>query len=208
MRKRLLAGLAVAFGSITSLPAMTTHAANQRTIADVLLSDTARDHADGFDQRWWDFDIVTQAVLLFPDIAAAAGDADANLTVFAPTDAAFRALVQDLTGQQLDAEADVFAAVAGLGTDTVRAVLTYHVVPDAISYGAAARAVASGPATLPTLNGATLTAERAAGWWRLIRLVDQDPDLRDPIVVFPNVRGTLANGYVHGIDRVLIPVDL
>jgi hypothetical protein len=24
----------------------------------------------------------------------------------------------------------------------------------------------------------------------------------------PNVRGKLANGYIHGIDRVLIPVDL
>ena len=32
----------------------------------------------------------------------------------------------------------------------------------------------------PTLNGATLTAER----------------------------GRLVNGYIHGIDRVLIPVDL
>jgi len=116
--------------------------------------------------------------------------------------------VRDLTGQRLDSEADVFAAVAGLGTDTVAAVLTYHVVPDAISYGAAARAVASGPATLATLNGATLTAESIGGWWRLIRLVDQEPDLRDAIVVFPNVRGKLANGYIHGIDRVLIPVDL
>ena len=60
----------------------------------------------------------------------------------------------------------------------------------------------------PTPNGATLTAESTAGWWRLIRLVDQDPDLRDPIVVLPDVRGKLASGYIHGIDRVLIPVDL
>src|SRR5262249_23722061 len=125
----------------------------------------------------------------------------------APTDSAFRALVHDLTGQWLRSEADVFAAVAGLGVDTVKSVLLYHVVPASISYGDARRAVAAGPATLPTLNGARLTAERT-GWWGLIRLVDQDPDLRDPIVVFPNVRGKLANGYIHGIDRVLIPVDL
>ena len=208
MRKRFLAGLAAVVGIITSVPATSAHAASQRTIADVLLSDSARDDADGFDHRWWDFDIVTQAVLLFPDIAAAASDPDADLTVFAPTDSAFRALVQDLTGQRLDSEAAVFAAVAGLGVDTVKAVLTYHVVPAAVSYGEARRAVASGPTTLPTLNGATLSAETTGGWWRLIRLVDQEPDLRDPIVVFPNVRGRLANGYIHGIDRVLIPLDL
>jgi len=208
MRKRFLAALAVGVGLLTSMPATSAHAASQRTIADVLLSDTARDDADGFDHRWSDFDIVTQAVLLFPDIAAAAAEPDATLTVFAPTDAAFRALVQDLTGQRLDSEADVFAAVAGLGIDTVRAVLTYHVVPTELSYGAARRAVESGPVSLPTLNGATLTAESTGGWWRLIRLVDQEPDLRDPIVVLPNVHGKLANGYIHGIDRVLIPVDL
>lgn len=208
MRKRFLAALAAGLGLITALPATSVQAASQRTIAEVLLSDSARDGTDGFDHRWWDFDIVTQAVLLFPDIAAAASDAEADLTVFAPTDSAFRALVQDLTGQRPDSEAAVFAAVAGLGVDMVKTVLTYHVVPASISYGDARRAVASGSATLPTLHGATVSAESAGRWWRLIRLVDQDPDLRDPIVVLPNVQGRLANGYIHGIDRVLIPVDL
>jgi uncharacterized surface protein with fasciclin (FAS1) repeats len=208
MRKSILAGLAIAVGSIASLPVTSAHAASQSTIADVLLSDSARDDANGFDHRWWDYDIVTQAVLLFPDLAAAASNPDAELTVFAPTDGAFRALVHDLTGQWVASEADVFAAVAGLGVDTVKSVLLYHIVPASISYGDARRAVASGPAELPNLNGATLTAEGTGGWWGLIRLVDQDPDLRDPIVIFPNVRGKLANGYIHGIDRVLLPVNL
>jgi hypothetical protein len=208
MRKRSLAGLAAAVSLTIVLPATSADAANQRTIADVLTADTSRDDANGFDNRWWDFDIVTQAVLLFPDIAGAASDPDAELTVFAPTDAAFRALVHDLTGEWLGSETDVFGAVAGLGVDTVKSVLTYHIVPAAISYGAARRAAASGPAALPTLNGVTVSAEFTGGWMRLIRLVDQDPDLRDPVVILPNVRGQLANGYVHAIDRVLVPVDL
>jgi uncharacterized surface protein with fasciclin (FAS1) repeats len=87
-------------------------------------------------------------------------------------------------------------------------VLLYHIVPAALSYGDARRAVAAGPTTLPTLNGATISAELTGGWVHSIRLVDQDPDLRDPVVIFPNVRGRLANGYIHGIDRVLVPADL
>jgi hypothetical protein len=208
MRKRFLAGLAVAVGLMTALPATPTHAASQRTIADTLLRDSSGDDGEGFDHRWWDYDIVTQAVLLFPDITAVASDRTADVTLFAPTDSAFRALVQDLTEQRLDSEASVFAAVAGLGPETVKSVLLYHVMAASVSYGDARRTVASGPAALPTLNGATISAESTGGWWRLIRLVDQDPDLRDAIVVFPNVQGKLANGYIHGIDRVLIPVDL
>src|SRR6478672_3271858 len=85
-----------------------------QTLAEILLSDSAKDNADGFDQRWNDFDIVTQAVLLYPDLVAAASNPDLDLTVFLPTDQAFRKLVQDLTGQQLKTEAEVFGAVAGL----------------------------------------------------------------------------------------------
>ena len=42
----------------------------------------------------------------------------------------------------------------------------------------------------------------------MIRLIDQDPDARDPRVIEPNLGGALLNGYVHGIDRVLRPVNL
>ena len=55
-------------------------------------------------------------------------DPNAQLTVFLPNDLAFRRLVFDLTGTWPRSEADVFAAVAGLGTDTVKTVLTYHIV--------------------------------------------------------------------------------
>lgn len=96
------------------------------TLADILLSDSAKDGPDGFDHRSKDYDIVTQAVLLFPDLVAAASDPNAQLTVFLPNDGAFRRLVHDVTGKWYRSEADVFNAVASLGTDTVKQVLQYH----------------------------------------------------------------------------------
>ena len=81
------------------------------TLADVLLSD-----GNQFDANPFDYDIVTEAVLLFPDLVAAASDPNAELTVFLPNDWAFRKLVADLTGRWPLREQAVFDAVAALGT--------------------------------------------------------------------------------------------
>ena len=177
-----------------------------QTLAQILLSDSAGDDANGFDDNWKDFDIVTQAVLLYPDLVAAASNPDLKLTVFLPTDGAFRKLVKDLTGQRLRSESEVFAAVAGLGLDTVKTVLTYHIiVGSAIDYRTARH---SDGAVLTTLQGGTLTVDAGGPWCRSVRLIDNDPDARDPIVVLPNVGGEATNGFAHGIDRVLRPIDL
>jgi uncharacterized surface protein with fasciclin (FAS1) repeats len=177
-----------------------------QTLAEILLSDSAKDDADGFDRRWNDFDIVTQAVLLYPDLVAAASNPDLDLTVFLPTDQAFRKLVQDLTGQRLRTEAEVFGAVAGLGLDTVKTVLTYHIiVGSAIDYRTARK---SDGAVLTTLQGGTLTVDVRGHHGHTVRLVDNDPDDRDPTIVRPNVGSEATNGFAHGIDRVLRPIDL
>jgi uncharacterized surface protein with fasciclin (FAS1) repeats len=178
-----------------------------QTLAEILLSDSAKDDADGFDHRWYDYDIVTQAVLLFPDLVAAASNPDLDLTVFLPNDQAFRKLVKDLTGQRLATESEVFAAVASLGVDTVKTVLTYHIiVGSAIDYRTARQ---SDGAVLTTLQGGTLTVDvHGHRWCRTVQLVDNDPDARDATVVDPNVGGEALNGFAHGIDRVLRPIDL
>jgi uncharacterized surface protein with fasciclin (FAS1) repeats len=173
------------------------------TIAQLLLSDASHDNADGFDRNWHDYDIVTQAVLAFPDLTAAASDPAAQLTVFAPTDAAFRRLVKDLTGKQLRTEADVFGAVVGLGLDTVKTVLTYHILGTKI---AAADAFAAAPVDVTTLQGGTIGVK--INRRHQLALVDKDPGSTDPRVVAPGLGGQQINGYVHGIDRVLRPVDL
>ena len=182
------------------------------TLAQVLLSDSSGDDANGFDNRWWDYDIVTQAVLLFPDLVSAASDPNAKLTAFLPNDRAFRILVKDLTGKWVKKESDVFDAVASLGTDTVKNVLLYHLIPAKISYR---DALASNGASLDTLlakSAITVEVRKSQNKHekprKFVRLVDLDPSDRDPIVVQPNIGGEALNGYAHGIDRVLRPLDL
>ncbi len=168
------------------------------TIADVLLSDAAGDK-DGFDHNSRDYDIVTQAVLAFPDLTAAAANKDAELTVFAPNDYAFRMLVWDLTKKWYRTEAQTFAAlVEAAGLPTIKTVLTYHIVPKAI------------PASVAiTADGAEITVDVIGGKkWKAIKLIDLDTNDRNPWVVQTDIGGKLENGYIHGISRVLRPVDL
>jgi hypothetical protein len=153
MKRPLLAVLTTAVALAVVIPAATAGATSSRatppTLAGVLLADARFDGPDGFDRYPYDTDIVTQAVLLFPDLVAAASDPASDLTVFLPTDLAFRRLVHALTGTWMSSEADVFAAVAGLGVDTVKAVLSYHIVPGTID---AAAALAADGAAIGTLD--------------------------------------------------------
>jgi uncharacterized surface protein with fasciclin (FAS1) repeats len=208
MRKMFAASLVVLTATTVVAPsaASATGGADQTTLADVLLSDSARDDANGFDDRRWDYDIVTQAVLLFPDLVSAASDPGAQLTVFLPNDQAFRRLVKEITGSWPKSEADTFAAVASLGTDTVKNVLLYHIVPASISYRDALRS--DGAALGTQLPGASVTVDVQGRWLKWVQLGDLDTDDRDPFVVQPNVGGHPVNGYAHGIDRVLRPIDL
>lgn len=177
------------------------------TLAEILLSDSAGDNDKGFDRRGWDFDIVTQAVLLFPDLVDAASNPDAELTAFLPTDRAFRRLVYDITGSWIRSEAKVFEAVASLGTDTVKDVLLYHLVGAKISYRDALNADGAVLDTL--LAGSTIEVKVRSFWrWSWVRLIDADVDDRNPLVIRPNVGGEASNGYAHGINRVLRPINL
>ena len=205
-RVKMFAGvLAVVLAA--SACAVPAPAASNRTIADQLLSDSAGDNAAGFDQNWYDFDVATQAVLLFPDLVAAASDPTAELTAFLPNDRAFQVLVLDLTGKWVDSEQGVFDAVASLGLPTVEKILTYHLVPGKI---AASDALAADGAKLTTLEGGDITVDVVEPRLSLIRLGDLDPNDDDPYVVYSkfNFGGTLTNGYIHGISMVLRPIDL
>lgn len=211
MRKTLIAGVAAAIGLVALAPATVSaddvEGGPPPTLADILLSDSAKDGPDGFDRRSRDYDIVTQAVLLFPDLVAAASDPAAQLTVFLPNDGAFRKLVFEITGEWVHKEADVFAAVASLGTDTVKNVLLYHIVPASISFHDALNADDAVLGTL--LEGSSITVDvKGKRWWPYIKLIDADTDDRNPTVIKGDVGGAAANGYAHGIDRVLRPIDL
>jgi len=208
MRKRtLLFGLAAGLTAVAVAPASTAPVGAQgSTIASVLLADAGKDDASGFDRNWHDYDIVTQAVLLFPDLVAAASDPSAQLTVLAPNDQAFRLLAQQLTGRGLRTEAAVFEALAGLGTETVGTVLRYHIVPAKLAPSAV---LASDGVQVATLsNGATFSVDVINPRVAFVQFVDGDPNARNPFLRRISVGGELANGFIHGIDRVLRPIDL
>ncbi|WP_322921377.1 hypothetical protein [Nocardioides renjunii] len=180
-----------------------------RSLAAVLTSD-----GNQFDRNWHDYDIVTEAVL-----AVIAADADADspvrlltdgtvpLTAFLPNDRAFQLLVKDLTGQWVRSEADVFAATAGLGIETVEDVLLYHVVPGATI--TARDAVRADGADLTTALGPVIGVRVYSRYLPLIGLRDQDPDDADPIVNPFALDINRGNAQIaHGITFVLRPVNL
>lgn len=204
MKRKLIAAMGIAVAasfvapSVNAAPATST----RPTLAQILLADSRLDDKDGFDRLSLDFDIVTQAILLYPDLVTAASS-PGNLTAFLPTDNAFRRLVTDLTGTSPATEKEVFGVVAGLGLETVRAVLEYHIVGSRITYG---QALKSNGAAITTLGGSSFTVSVSGSWIKTVTLIDNDPDLRNPKVVLPNLAA--SNGVAHAIDRVLLPINV
>jgi uncharacterized surface protein with fasciclin (FAS1) repeats len=154
------------------------------------------------------FAVLTKA-LEVSGLDAAVDDPNAELTVFAPTDAAFAALAAELgyDGDPTDTDA-VFAAIAdaltalsGEAQDPIPLltdILLYHVVPDAQSVDALVDADSSltlshGLRVIVTEDGAVIDADPEAP---NAELVDGLTDLQ------------ASNGTVHVIDSVLLPIDL
>jgi uncharacterized surface protein with fasciclin (FAS1) repeats len=175
-----------------------------KSLAAVLTADTS-----GFDRNSRDFDVLTAAVLAVlkakPDSAVKVlADGNTALTAFVPTDGAFRQLAREVTkSRMLPSEKAAFTTVAGLGIDTVEAVLLYHVVPGATI--TKRTALKSDNARLTTAAGSKIKVDVQC-WYR-VTLVDADRNDRNPAVVkFDINKGNKQ--IAHAIDRVLRPVDL
>ena len=213
--RRTTATLALALTTALVVPAAAqasgsgSGATGTTSLASVLTAD-----GNQFDRDWYDYDIVTEAVL-----AVIAADTDATspvrlladgsvpLTAFIPNDRAFQVLVKDLTGQWVRTESEVFAAVASLGIDTVEDVLLYHVVPGATI--TARDALRSDGAQLTTALGPTIGVKVPSRFLPIIVLRDQDPNDVDPVVnpfALDINRGNVQ--IAHGITFVLRPADL
>ena len=126
----LAASAALVAGTAAGVPAAQAMDGNT-SLASVLDVGNAK-----FDKSNNDFDILTkaaEAVLAAKPNSPVAllADGDTALTVFAPTDKAFKNLASALAGHNISSESDAFDAVAGLGIDTVETVLLYHVIPGA-----------------------------------------------------------------------------
>ena len=203
----LVAGAGLAGATFLAAPpaAASSGGGGDRSLAAYLTAD-----GNTFDRNARDYDIVTEAVLavLAAKPASPVGvlaDGSTPLTAFLPTDQAFRLLVKDLTGRWVKRESAVFAAVAGLGIDTVETVLLYHVVPGATITKAQARR-ADG-ASLTTAQGGTIRVRVPYRSVPLVILKDADRNDANPFVVRFNLNKGNAQ-IAHGIALVLRPVDL
>ncbi len=189
-------------GAVATAPAAQAMDGNT-SLASVLDVGNAK-----FDKSGSDFDILTKAaeavLAAKPDSPVALlADGDTELTVFAPTDKAFKNLASALAGHNISSESDAFDAVAGLGIDTVETVLLYHVIPGA---------TIESPDALEA-NGAVLAT--AAEGKNTKVLVSDDPSirLRDYAPKFKNAKVILSavdinkgnKQVAHAVDAVMLP---
>ena len=200
-----LAIAAVATASLTAGPAQ-AGGLGQTSLAEVLAADGLE-----FDQNWRDFDILDQAVNdvlgANPDSPVAVlADGSVKLTAFAPTDRAFRRLVEDVSGSKPDDEASAYETLSTVGVDTVESILLYHVVPGApIDYRAAKKADG---AKLETANGKRLEVDYRKKK-DLVFLIDKDRDDKNAFVLRPAKNINKGNRQIaHGVSAVLRPINL
>jgi len=215
MKKRILAaGATVALASTLAAPAAmaSTHPAQPtgtKSLAAVLTAD-----GNQFDSNWYDYDIVTEAVLavLAAKPKSAVGvlaDGNTPVTAFIPNDRAFRLLAHDLTGSWPRGEKATFTTLAkAVGINKLESVLLYHVVPGA-TIDSAAALQADGAKLNTALPGATFTVDVLSRSFKLIMLRDND---RNDVNPFINPRAFDINKgnkqIAHGIIFVLRPIDL
>jgi uncharacterized surface protein with fasciclin (FAS1) repeats len=219
-RRRRAAGLvaaaAVGLASVATAPTATAgtngtdaerQAPGNRSLARVLAAD-----GTSFDKKARDFDIVEAAVVA---VLEAKPDSPVGLltkgrqrlTAFIPTDAAFRTLAADLTGQSYHRERRVFNELAAAaGIDTIEAVLLYHVVPGRTLGSGKVVDAAEERAELTMASGGTVRVKLNRG---KVVLVDADTDDRNPRAIGRLLDINKGNKQIaHGIDRVLRPIDL
>ncbi len=119
-------------------------------------------------------------------LTEALADPDATLTVFAPTNAAFEAALADLglTAEELLSD-----------TETLTAILTYHVLGDVVT---SSDIVAAGTEEIPVeaLSGEELT---------VVLTDDGTVTFRDQSASVTTADVEASNGVIHIIDGVLLP---
>jgi uncharacterized surface protein with fasciclin (FAS1) repeats len=198
-----LTAAALAAGTLAAQTPAQAASGRPTSLAQVLAAD-----GHHFDRKWGDFDILDAAVLAVLDAkpkspVGVLAKRKVRLTAFLPTDRAFRSLAATLTGSRPKSEKATFNALAkAAGIDTIETVLLYHVVPGRTL--TAAKVVGADGKKLTTAQGGKITVRVGK---KQVRLVDADPDLRNPRVVATNINK--GNPQIaHAIDRVLLPIDL
>jgi serralysin len=190
-------------------PMPTAQAGQPVTIADMIAQ------SGEFDDNNQDFDILFKLIQT-AGLTEALADPNADLTLFAPTDAAFMKLDQFARGgvgpnsnspelssyseiinflQQIDQTVKQLPlGVSGDAVSLLQTVLKYHV-----SAGAQTAAeIQAAPSIDTLLEGEAITPKDR-------KLVDLSPEYADPQFQAGKTDMTASNGVIHGIDNVLIP---
>ncbi len=201
-RTRRLATLVATAAAATTLApaAAAAQSAPEPTITDTVIAVSG---AEGFDADRTDYDILRTAVVT-ADLAGVLADPDAELTVLAPDDRAFIRTAREL-GYLGRSEAGAWnflvAALTDLGggdpVGPLTAVLTTHVLGGDLDY----RAVRTG-GERTAVSGVAITPQADRS------ILDADPDNRDARLDFFRSNIAVANGTIHTIDRVILPLDL
>ncbi len=178
---------------------MTDTDRHQPTIAEIV-----QQSGGDFDGNGCDFDILLQA-LIAADLVGAVSDPHDDLTVFAPTDAAFIELARSLGAEVEDGDdAAAFDAIVAALTELgggdpiplLKDVLLYHV-----SDGGRTVEQLQHDGTIETKLGETFHVDGK-------ELNDKDPDIENPEFIKELTNIKASNGVIQGIDRVLLPIDL
>jgi hypothetical protein len=169
------------------------------TVLQILQTDSDKDRPDGYDHRWYDYDIFTRLMFVFDYERELLEDPNQALTLFAPKDYAFFRLAKQFGAPDLVESEVATWLFENVGAGPVEDTLLVHIELSRLSYGTMLRS--DGRA----LAGGAVIDVRSGG---RIKLVDLDPNDRDAYVIAPEHGGPAANGYVHGIGRVLRPFDL
>ncbi|MEM9411989.1 MAG: fasciclin domain-containing protein [Planctomycetota bacterium] len=162
------------------------------------------DNGGAFDDKPTDYDILRRAVGT-AGLVDALQNREAKLTLFAPNDRAFTRLARDLGFEGVSDEQAVWRFLVqqltllgeGDPIGPLTNILLYHVAPtdiDIVDFINAQEVV-----TL--FEGSTFEVSN------FVRIVDKDPEIKNARLFSPlNVK--YSNGTVHGISRVLLPLDL
>ena len=210
MIRKAIAGAAavaaVAAPLALAAPAQASDAST--TILDVVNSVdryTSTENSSGLDRyrwdqrNWYDFDILTAAVVANGSLVGAVTSPDTAVTLFAPNDRAFQLLAHDLTGTWYSTEQGVLSAIVGkVGTGkTLGDVLTYHVVGGKIM-----KADVPFNEDIATLNGQSFQV-RPPNLLGLIRIADANTKFRDAYLVRTDIDA--GHSVIHSVSRVLMP---
>jgi uncharacterized surface protein with fasciclin (FAS1) repeats len=201
MRKILLAPILVAgFLAAAVAPSGAWSSDPRPTIAQIVANSGGK-----FDSNHYDYDILYTAVKA-AGLVDALNDPSTKLTLFAPNDMAFIRTARDFGFTGSD-EGGAFDAIAGvLGTldpkgkgdpiPALKNVLLYHVTTGSLN---PIQVLFSG-SIHTLLPGASFDV-------RFLRLVDNAPRRPDPYLNLFALNIKASNGVIHGITRVLLPVD-